>query len=47
MLRMTCVKPGLNKMAGDGRSSTKVVLPEKEKSSRPPDTVVPILKLYY
>ena len=32
--------------AGDGGSSTKVVLPER-KSSRPPETAVPVLKLYY
>ena len=32
--------------AGDGGSSTKVVLPER-KSSRPPEAAVPVLKLYY
>ena len=36
----TKVKPA----AGDGRSSAKVVLPEN-KSSRPPETAVPVLNL--
>ena len=45
--------------AGDGRSSTKVVLPKnvlwagigekkkERKSSRPPETAVPVLKLFH
>ena len=32
--------------AGEGRARTKVVLPENGKSSRPPKTTVPVLKLY-
>ena len=31
---------------GDGGSSPKVVLPENEKSSRPPETAVSVLELY-
>ena len=33
--------------AGDCGSSTKVVLPENRKCSRPPETAVPVLKSYY
>ena len=33
--------------AGDGRSSTKVVLLEKENPARPPEMAVPVLELYH
>ena len=33
--------------ASHGRSSTQAVLPEKKISSGPPETAVPVLKLYY
>ena len=33
--------------AGDGGSSTKVVLPENDNPAGPPETAVPVPKLYY
>ena len=67
VLKLYYKRTKIQPAAGDGGSSTKVVLPENEnpagrrrrrfqyercatrerKSSRPPETVVPVLKLYY
>ena len=47
VLKLYYQRTEIQQAAGEGDSSTKVVLPENEKSSRPPEKAIPVLKLYY
>ena len=47
VLKLYYQRTRIQPAAGDGGSSTKVVLPENEDPAGPPETAVPVLQLYY